>query len=140
MDVISRNAKRLQRLTEDIPDVTKIESQSLQLQKEKFNLNEVIMSVLADYESLIGKIKDVKVSFIATGDFFVEADKGRLNQVISNLLDNAIKFTQKGSIVILSKRKDNDDDSVIVSIKDTGIGINQEIMPRLSSKFASKSF
>jgi two-component system, OmpR family, sensor histidine kinase VicK len=141
IDVIARNAKRLQHLTEDILDVTKIESQSLQLQKEKFNLNEVIISVLADYENLIGKIKDVNVSLIATGDFFVEADKGRLNQVISNLIDNAIKFTQKGSIVISSERKDNNDNNnVIVSIKDTGIGIDQEIMPRLFSKFASKSF
>jgi signal transduction histidine kinase len=143
IDVISRNAKRLQHLTEDILDVTKIESQSLQLQKGKFNLNEAIMSVLADYESLIGKIKDVKVSFITKGDFLVEADKGRLNQVISNLLDNAIKFTQKGSIVISSEIKDNNDNNdnnVIVSIKDTGIGIDPEIMPRLFSKFASKSF
>ena len=137
VDVISRNAKRLQHLTEDILDVTRIESQLLQLNKEKFNLNEVIMSVLADYESLIKRIKDVKVSFISKGDFLVEADKGRLNQVISNLLDNAIKFTQKGSIAISSERKD---DNVIVSIKDTGIGIDQEIMPRLFSKFASKSF
>jgi signal transduction histidine kinase len=137
VDVISRNAKRLQHLTEDILDVTRIESQLLQLNKEKFNLNEVIMSVLADYESLIKRIKDVKVSFISKGDFLVEADKGRLNQVISNLLDNAIKFTQKGSIAISSERKD---DNVIVSIKDTGIGIDHELMPRLFSKFASKSF
>ena len=138
IDAIARNAKRLYRLTEDILDVTKIEIQSLQLQKEKFNLSEVIMNVLADYESLIKKINDVKVSLIRKGDFLVEADKGRLNQVISNLIDNAIKFTQKGSIVISSQRRDND--NVIVSIKDTGIGIDQEIMPRLFSKFASKSF
>jgi two-component system, OmpR family, sensor histidine kinase VicK len=138
VDVISRNAKRLQRLTEDILDVTKIESQLLQLQKEKFNLNEVIMNILADYESLIRKIKDVEVSLIGKGDFFVEADKGRLNQVVSNLIDNAIKFTQKGSIIISTQRKDND--NVIVSIKDTGIGIDHELMPRLFSKFASKSF
>lgn len=140
IDVISRNAKRLHRLTEDILDVTKIESQSLQLQKEKFNLNEVIMSVLADYEGLIRTIKDVKVSFITNGDFIVEADKGRLNQVISNLLSNAIKFTQKGSIIISSQLKDNNNNNVIVFVKDTGIGIDQEIMSRLFSKFASKSW
>ena len=139
VDTIMRNAKRLHRLTEDILDATKIESRSLQLQKEKFNLNEVIMSVLADYESLIRKIKDVKVSFRRKGNFLIEADKGRLNQVISNLLNNAIKFTQKGSIVISSQIKDNDN-KVIVSVKDTGIGIDQEIMSRLFSKFASKSF
>jgi signal transduction histidine kinase len=97
------------------------------------------MSVLAGYESLIRKIKDVKVSFMRKGDFLVEADKGRLNQVISNLLNNAIKFTQKGSIVISSQIKYNDN-NVIVSVKDTGIGIDQEIMSRLFSKFASKSF
>jgi signal transduction histidine kinase len=141
LNTINRNAKRLQQLTENILDATKIESQSLQLKKEKFNLNEVIMNVVADYDIQIRKIKDVKVSFISKGDFLVEADKGRLNQVISNLLDNAIKFTQKGSVVISTQRKDNNNDnSVIVSIKDTGIGIDQEIMPRLFSKFASKSF
>ena len=96
------------------------------------------MSVLADYESLIRKIKDVKVSFMRKGDFLVEADKGRLNQVISNLIDNAIKFTQEGRIVISSQR--SDDDNVIVSIKDTGTGIDPEIMPRIFSKFATKSF
>ena len=69
MDVISRNAKRLQRLTEDILDVTKIESQSLQLQKERFNLNEVIISILGDYGSQIRKIKDVEVSLMSKADF-----------------------------------------------------------------------
>ena len=138
IEAIARNAKRLQRLTEDILDVTKIESQSLQLQKEKFNFSEVIMNVVANYESQIKKINDVKVSLISKGDFLVEADKGRLNQVISNLIDNAIKFTQEGRIVISSQRRDND--NVIVSIKDTGSGIDPEIMPRLFSKFATKSF
>ena len=108
------------------------------LQKEKFNFTEVIMNVVADFESQIKKINDVKVSLISKGDFLVEADKGRLNQVISNLIDNAIKFTQEGSIVISSQRRDND--NVIVSIKDTGTGIDPEIMPRLFSKFVTKSF
>jgi nitrogen-specific signal transduction histidine kinase len=139
IDAIARNAKRLHRLTEDILDVTKIESQSLQLNKEKFYLNDVITSVLADYKGVIRRTKDVKVSVISNGDIPIEADKGRLNQVISNLLNNAIKFTQKGSIVISSQIKDNDN-NVIVFVKDTGVGIDQGIMSRLFSKFASKSF
>jgi two-component system, OmpR family, sensor histidine kinase VicK len=138
IDVIARNAKRLQRLTEDILDVTKIESQSLQLQKEKFNFSGLIVNVVASYESQFKKINDVKISFMSEGDFLVEADKGKLIQVISNLIDNAIKFTQEGSIVISSRRSDND--NVIVSITDTGTGIDPEIMPRLFSKFATKSF
>jgi two-component system sensor histidine kinase VicK len=137
IDVISRNAKRLQRLTDEILDVTKIESQSLQLKKEKFNLNEVIVNVLVDYGSQIKKINGIELSVINRGDFFIEADKVRLNQVISNLLDNAIKFTEKGSIIISSERKD---DNVIVSIKDTGTGIDHEIMPRLFSKFTARPF
>jgi signal transduction histidine kinase len=139
IDAIARNAKRLHRLTEDILDVTKIESQSLQLHKEKFYLNDVITSILADYEGVIRRTKDVKVSVISNGDIPIEADKERLNQVISNLLNNAIKFTEKGSIVISSQIKDNDN-NVIVFVKDTGVGIDQGIMSRLFSKFASKSF
>lgn len=137
IDVIARNAKRLQRLTEDILDVTKIESQSLQLQKEKFKFSEVIMNVVVNYENQIKKKNDLKFSLISKGDFLVEADKERLSQVISNLIDNAIKFTQEGSIVISSQKSDND--SIVVSIKDTGTGIDSKIMPRLFSKFATNS-
>jgi len=85
------------------------------------------MNIGGDCESLIRKIKDVKVSLRTKGDFFVEADRGRLNQVISDLLDIAIKFTRKGSIVISSERRDNNN-NVIVSIKDTVIEIDQAIM------------
>ena len=68
---------------------------------------------------------------------FVNADKGRLNQVFSNLLDNALKFTKEGNIIIAAKKQK--DDEVIVSIKDSGIGINPEILPRLFTKFSTKS-
>lgn len=69
--------------------------------------------------------------------FFVEADKGRISQIIFNLLSNAFKFTTHGSISIISEKKDG---QAIVSIKDTGMGIYSELLPRLFSKFASKSF
>ncbi|MGH9997773.1 MAG: sensor histidine kinase, partial [Nitrososphaeraceae archaeon] len=67
----------------------------------------------------------------------VEADRGRLIQVISNLLDNAIKFTKEGTISIITEEKDS---KVVVSVKDTGTGIDPEILPRLFSKFATKSY
>ena len=70
-------------------------------------------------------------------DIIVWGDKGRISQVISNLLSNALKFTTDGSIYIISEKKD---DHAIVSIKDTGTGIDSEVFPRLFSKFASKSF
>src|ERR671924_160422 len=84
VDVILRNAKRLQHLTEDILDVTKIESQSLSLKKEIFNLNEIIMSVLAEFGSRTRGKNNVKITFASKGDFIVQGDRGRLGQVVSN--------------------------------------------------------
>ena len=73
----------------------------------------------------------------------LEADKNRLSQVISNLLNNAVKFTDEGSITIIVERKkinnNNNSNKVIVSIKDTGTGIDSEILPKLFTKFATKS-
>jgi signal transduction histidine kinase len=135
IDIISRNAKRLQRLTEDILDVTKIESQSLQLKKERFDLNEAITNILEEYQSQVKKTNDVKTVFTSEDNLFVEADKGRLTQVISNLLSNAFKFTQEGSIIISVKKVNH---SINISIKDTGSGIDPAILPVLFTKFAKE--
>ncbi|MRN68933.1 MAG: hypothetical protein FIO04_04460, partial [Nitrosopumilales archaeon] len=142
LDVIIRNAKRLQRLSEDILDITKIESKSLGLKKELFNLSEVILNAIADFNNQIVKEnKDhrLKLRLVAPEeDIFIEADKGRINQVISNLLSNAIKFTKEGSINLAVEKKDNNQE-ILVSIQDTGTGIHPEILPRLFTKFATKS-
>ncbi|HYX56226.1 MAG TPA: sensor histidine kinase [Nitrososphaeraceae archaeon] len=142
IDVISRNAKRLRRLTEDILDVTRIESKSLKLHKEQFNLNDVIVNTIDDIKInryFNNKKNDIKILYDSDKDIFVKADKERLSQVIFNLLSNAIKFTsgEGGNISIISEKKDN---QLIVSIKDTGSGIDPDILPRLFSKFVTKSF
>ena len=144
IDAIIRNAKRLQRLTEDILDVSKIESQSLNLNKQQFNLNDVISNVVQDYPKQIengnNSNSNVKLSYKPEDKLVVvEADKARIVQVISNLLSNAVKFTKvKGcTITITTEKKQNQE--IIVKIKDTGTGIDPEILPRLFSKFASKS-
>jgi signal transduction histidine kinase len=140
IDIIGRNGRRLQRLTEDILDVTRIESHSLRLRKEEFNLNDVIINCINDittnrnYDTK-GK-DDVKILY-EPRDIFLKADKERLSQVISNLLSNAFKFTTNGTISIFSDKKDS---QVEVMIKDTGTGIDQDLFPRLFTKFASKSF
>jgi signal transduction histidine kinase len=140
LSIITRNAKRLQRLTEDILDVTRIESHSLKLNKERFNLNDLISSIIDDYSNHIEK-DNVEVKLLykpnnKDNTIFIEADRGRLIQVISNLLDNAIKFTNDGTISIITEERDS---QVVVSIKDTGTGIDSEILPRLFSKFVTKS-
>jgi signal transduction histidine kinase len=139
LEVVVRNAKRLRGLIENILDVTRIENQSLTLQKEKFNINRMILDVLEEYESRdIRKNDNIKIVFTPEDDFFVKADKERLMQVISNLMNNAIKFTDEGTITVILKSKEENNE-LIVSIKDTGSGIDPEITPRLFSKFATKS-
>jgi two-component system, OmpR family, sensor histidine kinase VicK len=148
LDIIMRNAGRLQRLADDILDVTKIESGSLNLKKEFFNLNDVITSGINDIiTNTANKSQQtdlIKLSY-QPRDIFLEADKSRITQVISNILDNAIKFSKanvnKGEEVrIININTEKADGQAIVNIKDAGTGIDSEIMPRLFQKFASKSF
>ena len=140
-DVIHRNANRLQRLTEDILDVTKIESQSLKLNKEKFDLNEIVSNTIADYKNELKEgNSNIKLELVFKGDegtVLVEADKARLSQVIANILGNAIKFSKEGCISIAQEVIGSS--QILVSIKDTGVGLDPEIMPRLFTKFATKS-
>ena len=137
---INRNAKRLHQLAENILDVTKIESQSLHLKKQRFSLNDIIQSVLTDYQRLVDSSK-VRLAMTPNDDIaIVEGDKERLTQVIDNILSNAIKFTEEGKITVtLDLMKEKDKQNVVVSVKDTGSGIDSEILPRLFTRFVTKS-
>ncbi len=153
LKVIFRNAKKLKQLSEDLLDVAKIESHSLQLHKEYFNLNEILLNAIADlnnknikeFENSL-KLESVLILVSKEEDVFINADKSRIIQVVFNLLNNAIKFTvidkieeeeRKGHITITVDKKGND--HIVVSIKDTGKGIDSEILPRLFTKFVPKS-
>jgi signal transduction histidine kinase len=140
LDIIVRNSKRLQQITEDILDLSKIESGSLVLKKEKFNLKEMITEIFSDYEQKIKNRSSIKLSYESRENdaIIIEADRSRLYQVVNNLLCNAIKFTNNGSITVIVERKDNDK-NIVVSIKDTGTGIHPEMLPKLFRKFATKS-
>lgn len=137
LDVIIRNAKRLLRLTEAILDVTKIESQSLTLKKERFDLNDVIINVMDDISLSTGFLNNENITLSYEPQHItLEADKGRIIQVISNLLGNGIKFTKEGTITVTSEIKDSE---VFVSISDTGQGLDPEVLPQLFTKFSTKS-
>jgi len=131
---IQRNAARLHRLTNDILDVTRIESNTLNLNKEEFNLNDVIMNCLSDV-TITKNMNNVELQY-EPKDTIVEGDKARVSQVVSNLLANAIKFTKEGNISIISEK---DDGNVTIRVKDTGTGVDSNIFPRLFTKFATKS-
>jgi signal transduction histidine kinase len=157
LEIILRNADRLHQLTEDILDVTRIESQTLKLRKERFNVHNLIVDAAEDSRKRIAN-GNVKVVYeLANNTTIVEADRRRLRQVISNLLDNAIKFTKEGTITVTTTimRKEIESDNgkgeeeegggasaeeVVISVKDTGSGIDPELMPRLFTKFATKSY
>jgi two-component system, OmpR family, sensor histidine kinase VicK len=139
IQAICRNAIRLQKLTNDILDVTRIETHTLNLNKEQFNLNDIILNVIEDHGNQIreANLDNIKLSYEPEEDIIlIEADKARLTQVISNLVSNAIKFTKEGTISITTEKKDK---QITVSVKDSGAGIDSEIFPRLFSKFATKS-
>jgi signal transduction histidine kinase len=144
LEVIMRNARRLQRLSGDILDVSRIESSSLKLSRIPMELNEVIQSVVNDFEngSKLERNKMVKIFFEPTDSIIVSIDKDRIFQVLSNLLNNALKFTKHGSVMININLDDDDENNKVVkvTIQDTGIGINQELMPHLFSKFVTSSY
>lgn len=142
IEVIARNAKRLQRLTEDILDVTKIDSKTLKLNKKSFVLAQTIREMVQDYSSEISKIdKNVILSFSSSEELEstpIIADENRIKQVICNLIDNAIKFTQRGEIIIATEI-DKKHNQVMVKVKDTGKGIDSDILPKLFTRFTTIS-
>jgi signal transduction histidine kinase len=137
VDMLARNARRLEKLTQNILDVTKIEGKKFTLNKEKFDLNTKIQNTINDMKAgLDEKTKNIVINFTRGAPIYVEADKTRIYEVISNLISNAIKFTQKGTIDIALVREEN---FAKVVVKDSGKGLDPEVMPKLFTRFASKS-
>ena len=168
LDVIIRNAKRLQRLSQVILDITRIESGLLKLNKERFNLKQVIFNTVDEYRNQIkNSNSNIRLAYgfdkqeeTKQGEgrgrqqqeqllhkqllipdniqtILVEADKVRILQVIDNLLCNALKFTKQGTISL--SVESNDRRQAVVSVKDNGQGIDLSILPKLFTKFATKS-
>lgn len=143
LNVIIRNAKRLQQLTENILDVTKIENNSMELNKEEFILNKAVLESFTDFANQLNKGQKENVKLIMAldeGDVLVVADKHRINQVINNLLNNALKFTKQGQVTLSTEKEKKYGKEAIVKIQDSGPGIDPDIMPRLFTKFTTKSY
>jgi signal transduction histidine kinase len=138
IDIIIRNAKKLQRLAQDILDVSKIESKTFELSKEKCNLADIIAQVVQDYENTIKKsnLPPTRLITKTNGNLSLTIDRQKISQVISNLLGNAIKFTEGGTITVQTEKKTNE---VIICVKDTGEGIQTKMFAKLFSKFSSGS-
>lgn len=135
VEMISRNARRLEKLTEDLLDVTRIESHSFHLNKDLFNLEDVILAQIKDYQK---QADDNRIELHNDHiDVIVNADKARITQVIANLLRNAISSIEGGGLISIAA--DTKNDQVVISIRDSGSGISPEIYPKLFTKFATNS-
>jgi signal transduction histidine kinase len=150
IEIIIKNSKRLQKLSEEILDAARIESRSLDLKLERFDLLGLMTAMISDYSNQADR-NNISIKFVYEGKdidlnmqfekqeivkLFVYADKDRIIQVLSNILINSIKFTKKGGITIVVRRSNN---RVFVKISDSGPGINKEILPRLFDKFITGS-
>ena len=144
VEIILRNAKRINKLTNDILDVSRIKSNSFKLQKDKMNIKNLVEEAIQDilFKSASNPNPHLQIkldSKLPADKEVVIADKGRLNQVISNLLDNAINFTDQGSITLTLQQVENWPGFIEIRVADTGKGIDASIRPRLFEKFVTKS-
>jgi len=132
LKIISRNVDRLKKLIDDILDISKLESGAMKFEMRDAQIAEIIKNSVQDMRSYAeGKGLTIKAE-IRPNLPPILGDKNRLMQVLTDLIDNAIKFTEKGGIVIKAKREK---DNILVRVKDTGIGISKENINRLFTKF-----
>jgi signal transduction histidine kinase len=146
LSIIIRNARRLKDLTDNILDITRMDSQSINLNQQMVNIDTLIFDAAQDITKDQSEVThDVKLlchningkqELADNKVLLVYADKGRIIQVISNLISNAFNFTKKGFVTITKMIEDG---SVVVSVKDTGSGIDPQILPRLFTKFTTRS-
>jgi signal transduction histidine kinase len=138
--IILRNANRITKLTNDILDVSRIESNTFKLQKQKTNVKRMVEEVIQDAKLKIPKSQNIEIIFeekIPPSMQEVMIDRSRINQVLVNLVDNAINFTESGSIRIVLEP--SSPHYIKISVIDTGKGIDPSVMPKLFGKFVSKS-
>jgi two-component system, OmpR family, sensor histidine kinase VicK len=161
LGAIYRNSMRLSKLTKDLLDLARIENQVLKLYKQRFNLKQVIELVIEDIQrrkqalnlgtnsgDSEGNVKIMLLPLIggkeydSSADVVIEADMEWIVQVLTNVLDNALRFTRKNSTISVSMQieecggKSRD---VVVNVRDNGTGIDREIMPKLFTKYTTRS-
>lgn len=143
LQIIMSNARRLRRLSENILDITRLEGNILYLNKEEFSFNQLVKSTIADYITDIEYNKSVLFEYKNFDkEYVVMADKFRITQVIQNLVDNSIRFTEsKGKIVLsLSDKIVHSKEIVVLSVTDNGEALRPKILSRLFTKFSSDSY
>jgi signal transduction histidine kinase len=148
VELLARNAKRLETLTRNILDVTRLEGKRVLLKREKFDLNEAVRdSIEMSSGHVAGRISSgdggsPEVVFLPSDEpLIVSADRTRVNEVVSNLLSNALRHAGQsggGASVVITTWK-GQDSTAFVRVKDSGPGIDEDAKGKLFSKFFTKS-
>lgn len=123
IETLNRQLNHLSGIVDDLLDVTRIKTNKVRLNKEIININEVIENAVNDHNAHYD-MKGVNLEFeLSPITLYIEADNTRIMQVLDNLLSNSIKFTQKGGTTSIKVEKDEKSSLVVITVKDTGIGI-----------------
>ena len=130
---ISKQARQLEEVANRILDISRIDNRMLQLSYEKFNFGELLLEIASSYRSN----EKTKIETNVEKGFEVEADRVRIGQVIRNLINNALKFTEAG-IIQVTTQHNLEKNLVEVSVSDSGSGIHPDILPNLFNKFATR--
>ena len=132
LQIITRNLDRLKRLINDILDISRLEAQAMKMEITKVNMTTVLKQTATEYKPAVEK-KGLKIiTKIPEKMPKIQGDYGRLRQVVGNLLNNAVKFTDKGTITLSATAEK---EGIRVTVTDTGKGINDKDLPKLFEKF-----
>jgi signal transduction histidine kinase len=140
ISVIARNASKLYKLSEDILQVSRIESGGFTLHLEQVEIKNLLETAIQDARKNVlteNKPVDIRLDYRLADRFIIFCDSSKINQVLYNLLDNAVKFTENGTVTVSAVKFD--DSSLVFKVEDSGIGISPEIKTRLFEKFVSRS-
>jgi signal transduction histidine kinase/CheY-like chemotaxis protein len=134
LDVIDRQTQQMSRLIDDLLDIARITSNKLELRRQRIEVTEVLDAAVETSRPLIDQFGHTLIVAAPTESIQIDGDLVRLAQVISNLLNNAAKYTEPGGrIWLTAARADN---RVVIKVRDNGTGISPELMPHIFEMFA----
>ena len=135
-EIIDRQILHMKRLIDDLLEVARVVTHKVRLSKQRVAVGEILKNSLGDVRPLIAERRhDLLLSLDATAGVILDADGVRLAQIFSNLLTNAAKYTEPGGTIWVTGQCDRDGDLVVISIKDTGIGIAPDFLPHVFDLF-----
>jgi signal transduction histidine kinase len=132
-DMMDRQLSHLVRLVDDLLDVSRVSQGKVELRKEQIALSALLKTAIEASNPLISAGRHELILDLPGSEVWLDADLTRLSQVVSNLLNNAAKYTLEGGRIVLSARRDGDE--VAIDVSDNGIGISADMLPRVFDLF-----